>query len=335
MVPPRIAVVGCGAIAELFHLPALRRHADVMARAVLVDPNTERAAELAKRFGAAGSAASLDEVIAQIDAALILTPPRLHFPLALRCLRQGKHVLCEKPLAESGAEVDELVRVAAEAGVAVVVNNTRRLIPAYQAVRERVANGSIGQVRRIAIAFGEPFDWPAAGDGYFGVKAGGKGVLADLGAHALDLACWWLGAEPSLAAYHDDSFGGTEAVAQVDLRAPGVTVSIRVSWLSKLSNTYRIEGSEAVLEGSLHDFEAFTVRRGTQTTRERVDGAKPFAEYGNALLDNFIEVAAGRAAPLVSAADVRPSIGLIEACYANRRRFDVPWHEAYTRLLHD
>ena len=335
VVAPRIAIVGCGAIAELFHLPALQRHADVMGRAVLVDPNAGRVSELAQRFGAAESAGSLDAVIERIDAALILTPPRLHFPLAMQCVQAGKHVLCEKPLAESATQVDTLMRAATDAGVSVAVNNTRRLIPAYQAIRDRVADGTIGAVRRIEIAFGEPFDWPVAGDGYFGVKAGGRGVLADLGAHALDLACWWLGSEPTLDAYVDDSFGGTDAVAQADLHASGATLRIRVSWLSKLSNRYRVEGSEAVLEGSLHDFDAFDIRRGSRTSRVRVTGARPFAEYGEVLLDNFIAVAAGRAAPLVTAGDVRPSIALIEACYANRRRFEVPWHEAYTRLLHD
>ena len=332
---PRIALVGCGAIAELFHLPALRRHPDVMGQLVLVDPNAARAAELARRFQAAESAPSLEAVMHRIDAALIATPPRLHVPLAMQCIQAGKHVLCEKPLAESAAEVDDLIRAASAAGVAVAVNNTRRLIPAYQAIRNRVASGEIGTVRRIEIAFGEPFDWPVAGDGYFGVKAGGKGVLADLGAHALDLACWWLGAPPTLHSYHDDSFGGTEAVAQADLRAPEATLRIRVSWLSKLSNRYRVEGSSAVLEGSLHDFGAFEVRRGSGSRRVRVEGARPFAEYGEVLLDNFLEVAAGRARPLVSAADVRPSIALIEACYLNRRRFDVPWHDAHKRLLND
>jgi predicted dehydrogenase len=332
---PCLAVVGCGAIAELFHLPALARHREAMSRAVLVDPNTVRAADLAQRFGAGGIAASLDEVLDRIDGALILTPHRLHFPLALQCLRRGKHVLSEKPLAESATEVDQLVREAADAGVWVAVNNTRRLIPAYQAVHDRVDRGSIGVVRRIEILFGEPFDWPIAGDGYFGPRGGGRGVLADLGAHVLDLACWWLGTEPSLHAYHDDSFGGTEAVAQVDLRGPESTLSIRVSWLSKLANSYRVEGSEATLEGSLYDFRSFTVRRGSRASRERVEGSDVFAEYGHVLLDNFLDVAAGRSTPLVSAADVRPSIALIEACYANRRRFDLPWHDAYTRLLDD
>ena len=84
-----------------------------------------------------------------------------------------------------------------------------------------------------------------------------------------------------------------------------------------------------------HDFGAFDVRRGSGSRRVRVEGARPFAEYGEVLLDNFLEVAAGRARPLVSAADVRPSIALIEACYLNRRRFDVPWHDAHKRLLND
>jgi len=124
-------------------------------------------------------------------------------------------------------------------------------------------------------------------------------------------------------------------VAQVDLRGPQSTLSIRLSWLSKLPNSYRVEGSEATVEGSLYEFQSFTIKRGSRTERERVKGPNDFREYGHVLLDNFLEVAAGRSAPLVSAADVRPSIALIENCYANRRRFAVPWHEAFTRLLHD
>lgn len=331
---PRIAVLGCGAIAELFHLPALGRHPEIMARTVLIDPNTTRAADLAARFGAQRTAASLGEVLDIVDGVLVLTPPRLHFPLALESLRAGKHVLAEKPLAESAAEVDILARTAREVGVSLAVNNTRRLIPAYRAVHERVACGGIGEVRRIEIEFGEPFDWPVAGDGYFGVRAGGRGVLADLGAHALDLACWWFGEEPSLDAYCDDAFGGTEAVAQVDLRSHQGTAAVRVSWLSKLGNCFRIVGSKAALEGSLHDYGAYTLRDGSRTRRVRVEGGRPFAEYGFALLDNFLDVVAGRATPLVSAEDVRPSIALIDACYADRRRFAMPWHDAFARLAH-
>jgi len=305
-----------------------------MGRALLVDPNTARAASLAQRFGANGIAASLDEVLDRIDGALILTPPCLHFSLALQCLRQGKHVLSEKPLVERATEVDTLVREAAATGVCVAVNNVRRLVPAHQAVRTLVQSGSIGVVRRIDITFGEPYDWPLAGDGHFGSRGGGRGVLADLGAHLLDLACWWLGAEPTLDTYCDDSFGGTEAVAHVDLRGPQSTLSIRLSWLSKLSNSYQIEGSEATVEGSLYEFRSFTISKGSRTEQVRVKGPNRSSQYGDVLLDNFLEVVAGRSAPLVSASDVRPSIALIEACYANRQRFDVPWHEAFTRLLH-
>ncbi|HEX9844170.1 MAG TPA: hypothetical protein VGC20_15535, partial [bacterium] len=66
----------------------------------------------------------------------------------------------------------------------------------------------------------------------------------------------------------------------------------------------------------------------------RTGKVRSFDDLSDLLLANFIGAIEGRAAPLVSAADVRHSVAVIDACYARRRRFPEPWHEACARLAH-
>ena len=140
------------------------------------------------------------------------------------------------------------------------VNQTRRLFPANRQIRELLAAGAIGRPSRIVYEMGEPFEWPAVSDSYFGTKGSGKGVLLDTGAHIVDLVTWWLGGKPQLTRFRDDSFGGTEAVAAIELEHGGCRASIRLSWLSKLRNFYRIEGERGSIEGEVYDWSSFIQR---------------------------------------------------------------------------
>jgi predicted dehydrogenase len=333
---PRIALIGCGAIATSFHLPALARNPAIRRGLVLVDPAAERAQELAERFGAASVSTDLGAVLGSIDGAIVAVPPHLHHPVALECLRNGVHVLCEKPLCEEPARARELVSAAEQAGVTLSLNQTRRLFPAFREVRRLLAEGQLGRLRKLDYVLGEPFDWPAASNSYFGANGGGKGVLLDTGAHVVDLVCWFLGGRPDLVEYRDDSSGGTEAVAEVKLVHQGCEARIRLSWLSKLENVYRIEGERGEIEGGVYEWGSYTLRPASGKPRkvsapQRVRG---FQDVANALIDNFLEVIRGRAEPLVPGREVLPSIELIDACYSRRSRFELPWHDAFERLAH-
>src|SRR3982750_4337038 len=77
---PTVAVIGCGAITEALHLPALARHPDVMSRAFCVDPNLDRAKAMATKFGAARAVERYEDVIEEIDGAIVAVPPSLHYP---------------------------------------------------------------------------------------------------------------------------------------------------------------------------------------------------------------------------------------------------------------
>jgi predicted dehydrogenase len=332
---PVLALIGCGAIARRFHLPVLAALAGARERLVLVDPDLARARKLADEFDLSRVAASHTDVLDKIDGAIILTPHHLHYPIALDCISAGVAVLVEKPLSESPAQVVSLLEAAERSGAVIAVNNTRRLIPASREIRRLIRAGAVGPIRAMDFVEGDRFDWPAASGAMFGAAGSGKGVLLDIGAHVLDLACWWTGGRPSLEHYQDDAAGGSEAVAAVRLRHSECAISIRLSWLSKLRNSYVIRGDDGTIEAGIYDWGE--IRLMPTDGRARAIKAKPqvrsYEELAKPLIANFLQAIAGSEPPLISAADVLPSIELIEECYGRRTRFDMPWEDNVNRIV--
>jgi predicted dehydrogenase len=162
---------------------------------VVVGRDAERAAEAAARLGWAESATDWREVVARddIDVVDICTPGDTHAEIAIAALRAGKHVLCEKPLANTVAEAEEMTAAAEEArahGVRAMVGFTYRRVPAVGLARTLVEEGRIGDVRHVRAQYLQ--DWladPEAPLSWRLDKAkAGSGALGDIGAHILDLA---------------------------------------------------------------------------------------------------------------------------------------------------
>jgi predicted dehydrogenase len=330
--PLRIAVVGCGAIAETYHLPALARHATLMNRVVLVDPDVSRARALAERFSAADVADNHEAVLERIDAAIIAAPPSLHHRIAMPLLARGIHVLCEKPLAESSGEAIAMIVEAERSGAHLCVNNTRRVFPALQKAQQLLQSGAIGECIGIEHTEGVRFNWPSVSGWHF-AASGARGVLLDQGAHVLDTICWWLGGRPAVLSCATDSFGGPEGFASVVLQRAACTVKVKLTWLAKLSNTYRITGTRGVVEGNVSDWRRLTITSGGRRRQLKVssDGGD-YLSFGNLIVDNFVDVVHGRAAALVPAAAVLPSIQLLEECYRRASRMPMPWVDTLPHL---
>jgi predicted dehydrogenase len=322
-----VALIGCGAIAGSFHLPAIARRPALLRELVLVDPDLDRARALGRAHGIERVAASYEELLPGLRGAIVATPHALHHRVALDCVRHGVHVLCEKPLAETAAQVRELAAVAGTSGARILVNNTRRLVPAYREVARMIRAGELGAIRRMEFREGDRFDWPAVSGSQFGRASGGRGVLFDIGAHVLDLACWWLDSSPRMVRYADDSFGGSEAVARLEFHAGDCRGRVELSWISRLENDFVVEGSDGSLGGGIYDWTTLwhTAADGRRRRIRLPDGVSVYADLAHVLLENFEDVLHGRAEPLVSAADVLPSIELLEAAYAVRTRLDMPW----------
>ncbi|GAA1010493.1 Gfo/Idh/MocA family protein [Streptomyces thermogriseus] len=135
-----------------------------------------------------------------IDLVDICTPGDSHAEIALAALAAGKHVLCEKPLANSVAEAEEMARAAEEAekrGRLAMVGFNYRRVPAAALARRMIAEGRLGTLRHVRVAYLQ--DWLV--DPQFPLtwrlrkEAAGSGSLGDLGAHIVDLA-QYLAGEP-------------------------------------------------------------------------------------------------------------------------------------------
>ena len=162
--------------------------------AVLGGRDPERTTAAAARLGWAATETDWRRLVARddIDLVDICTPGNTHAEIAIAALEAGKHVLCEKPLANSVAEAEEMVAVAREThgnGVRTMVGFTYRRVPAIGLARNLVAEGRIGEVRHVRAQYLQ--DWLADADAPLSWRLdkakAGSGALGDIAAHVVDL----------------------------------------------------------------------------------------------------------------------------------------------------
>lgn len=325
-----IAVIGCGAIAESFYLPAVMKNKDVAGNVVLVDNDQTRLEAVSARFNVPHRATDYRTILGKVKGAIIAVPHYLHHKISIDFLRNGAHVLCEKPLAETAGEGREMVEQARTSHVTISVNNTRRLYPAYGKIKELIQNQFIGDLISIQFTNGFVFQWPTASGFYFSRRNGRpKGVLLDQGAHVLDLICWWMGHKPQVIGAQNDSFGGSEAEERLFLKRESCDIEVILSWLSPLRNRYRIVGDQGIIEGDIEDFQNFDLaNKDGRSRRVKVRcKEKGYREFAERLLGNFVSVLRNEAQPLIPAEEVLPSIELIEECYEASTKLSMPWYD--------
>jgi predicted dehydrogenase len=198
--PLRIAMIGHGFMGaahsqgwrtapRVFDLPA------AVEMSVVVGRNADSVADAAAKWGWAASATDWREVIARddIDVVDIVTPGDSHAEIAIAALEAGKHVLCEKPLANTVAEAEAMADAAARAaarGIRAMVGFTYRRVPAVTFLRDLIAQGAVGRIAQVRASYRQ--DWLVDRDMPLAWRLqkehAGSGALGDIGAHAIDLA---------------------------------------------------------------------------------------------------------------------------------------------------
>jgi predicted dehydrogenase len=313
----RLGVIGCGAVTEYFHLPALAALPEP-GEIWLVDPELERARALAERLGA-NSAASHDGL--ELDAAIVAVPNHLHAEVATGLLERGVHVLCEKPLARTAAEART---VAAAGGPALLaVGNFRRHFRSTRLVRDLLAAEECGPALGFEAVEGFVYAWGTASGYAVDRERAGGGVLLDLGSHVLDQLRFWLG-ELELRGYRDDAHGGLEADCVVELE----TGTVELSRTRELGSEVRIRCERGAIVAPLARSGAVSIELdGAEPDVIESDGAADggYADAFAAQLREFLEAAGGRGAPAATGADGVAVLELIDACYASRQALPEPW----------
>ncbi|MBB5577758.1 MULTISPECIES: Gfo/Idh/MocA family protein [Rhizobium] len=195
----RLIVVGTGGMAKN-HVEHFARIPGVEIVGA-VDTDATRLTAFTDMFDIKKRFSSLDEALAwgEFDAATNVTPDRAHHPTTLPLLAAGKHVLCEKPLAENYEKALEMTEAAERAGVVNMVNLTYRNVAPLQRAREMVISGEIGTVKHVEASYLQSWlvsrawgDWRSESKWLWRLSTGhgSNGVLGDIGIHILDFAAY-------------------------------------------------------------------------------------------------------------------------------------------------
>jgi predicted dehydrogenase len=206
--------------------PNLARNFDELAELRwLCDLSPENRSRYADRYPAARATAYLDELLADdgLDAVVVATPVPTHFELARRALLAGKHVLVEKPPAMRGAEMDELVSLAAERDLVLMPGHILLYHPGVAKLEELIGAGELGDVLCLY-----------TNRQNLGVIRSNENALWSLGVHDLSVILRLVGEEPSEAVAYGRDFlqPGVEDVVFCYLRFPsGKVAHMHLSWL--------------------------------------------------------------------------------------------------------
>jgi predicted dehydrogenase len=192
--PVRWGVLGASRFALMAAIPAMRDAPLVELRA-LASRSLDKARQAAAAAGAPRAYGSYEELLADPDIEAVYNPlpNNLHVPWSIKAARAGKHVLCEKPIAMTAAQAQELAEVQRQTGRIIAEAFMVRYHPQWDQVIDLLADGRIGALRAVQIAFSYNNSDAA---NIRNQKEAGGGALYDVGCYAINIARLLFAAEP-------------------------------------------------------------------------------------------------------------------------------------------
>jgi D-xylose 1-dehydrogenase (NADP+, D-xylono-1,5-lactone-forming) len=250
--PVRWGFLGAGWIARRALAPAV--HAADGAALVAV---AARDASRARQLGPSGQAYEAYERLLEdpaVEVVYICLSNEAHLPWTLQALAAGKHVLCEKPLGLTAAEVQQMSAGAEQAGLLVVEATFSRWHPRTRRAEALVASGGLGRVRGVDAGF----TFPQVSEGNYRLEpARGGGALYDIGPYAVGAALWAVPGAPVRVreVAVDRHPSGVDLTTSAVLALGAAEATVRTSVASAYGEWVRIIGDEATL---VLDSPAFT-----------------------------------------------------------------------------
>jgi len=222
--PIQVGIIGLGRSGWSIHASTLGAHPEYEVAAV-ADPLPERQAEARQRFGCAVYARPADLIAdPAVEIVVVATPSHTHAPLTVAALDAGRHVVVEKPVAQSTAELDAMIVAAARSGRTLAGFQPQRYAPDFLAVADVITSGRLGRIvliRRAASTFSRRSDWQM-------LRSQGGGELSNNGPHYLDQVLALLGDGPVEVfadLQHTIGAGDAEDHVKVCLKAASGTVA--------------------------------------------------------------------------------------------------------------
>ncbi|MDC3415990.1 Gfo/Idh/MocA family protein [Aquibacillus salsiterrae] len=324
----KVGVVGCGSIATHRHLPEYFQNKEVEIVAVC-DVVEERATAAAQKYNATAYT-DYQQLVQQtdIDAVSVCTPNYLHAPVSIAALEAGKHVLCEKPMATSREEADNMILAAEKAGKVLMIGHNQRFVASHQRARQLIEQGDLGKIYSFRTAFGHggPEGWSVDGASswFFKKDEAFIGALGDLGVHKADLIRYILGEEVTEVSAFIES--NAKQNSNVDDNAvcllrteSGIIGTLAASWayVSAEDNSTIIYGEKGIMR--LEDDPVYSLvvqyKDGSTVNYElgQIQSNESGGQTNTGVINHFVESILDNKKPLIDGDQGKQSLEVILA----------------------
>ncbi|WP_159888319.1 Gfo/Idh/MocA family protein [Paenibacillus puerhi] len=254
----KLGIIGQGRSGRDIHGQLLAQMTEHYRIVAIADSIPERQ-ELAKQEYGCNVYSGWKEMVEQEELDLVVnaSPSHLHFEITLELLNRGVNVLCEKPLAKTPEEVDELIAASQKSGAVLAVFQNSRFQPAFMQIRKVIESGVLGRIVQIDFTnnnFARRWDWQT-------LQSNNGGNLMNTGPHPVDQALQFFGndAMPEITCIMDraNTFGDAEDYVKLLMRGPGrPTIDLEISSCSAYPrDTFIVQGTRGGLHGSMQKLE--------------------------------------------------------------------------------
>lgn len=190
----KIAVIGCGTIANSAHIPAYIANGTVEIK-YFCDIIPERAEAAVEKYGCGKAIVSYHDVLAdpEVVAVSVCTPNNVHKTISIDALNAGKHVLCEKPAARTYSEALEMKEVQNKTGKTLNIGVVNRFNNGVNVIKNLIDEGELGEIVHVYASFRAHRSIPGLGGAFTTKEIAGGGALIDWGVHFLDIVMYCCG----------------------------------------------------------------------------------------------------------------------------------------------
>lgn len=331
----KVAILGAGFIADI-HMESYHRFVPNAEVTAVFSRSEERAKAFAAKHQIPKWYTDMDTLINDCGCIVIdiCLPNFLHAGAALKAAAAGKHVICEKPLAVTIEEADEMIAACTSAGVKLMYAEELCFAPKFERVRHLVKEGAVGEVYMLKQS--EKHSGPHS-DWFYDVNLSGGGVIMDMGCHAIAWFRWMLKNVKPVSVYgtmstvlHKDRTKGEDNAVIIIEFENGVTAVAEDSWAKHggMDDKCEVYGTGGVIYADLFMGNAAITysRSGYGYAMEKADTTKGwsftvFEEIFNQgyphELQHFIDCVQYNRQPLVTGEDGRAVLEIIYAAYAS------------------
>lgn len=189
----KVAVIGCGTIANSAHIPAYMANPEAEI-AYFCDIIPERAQAAVEKYGCGQAITDYRSLLDKdIDAVSVCTPNYAHAEISMAFLHAGKNVLCEKPAARTYPEALQMQKAQHESGKVLNIGVVNRFNDGVNHIKQLIDQGELGEIYQVYISFRSHRSIPGLGGAFTTQAVAGGGALIDWGVHFLDIVMYCCG----------------------------------------------------------------------------------------------------------------------------------------------